>query len=145
MFSYPITHYTSVSPSERGGGKHLLGEQTAFITPSPPLASWRTSSLGTSVCGNQLMLQTIRESPLEGFYERSHTRACLSLVTRGWPPHPPPSPGLPFDSSPRVANASASIVLISNCLHELWKSLYHTLNKYAFFFLCICSSALAAD
>lgn len=77
-----------------GGGECLLVRQAGFITPSPPLASWRTSSLGISVCGNQLMLHTICESPLEGFYERSHARACLSLPTRGWPPHPTASPGL---------------------------------------------------
>lgn len=89
------------------GGKRLLGKQAGFITLSPPLASWRTSSLGASVCGNQLMLYTICESPLEGFYERSHTRACLSLATRGWPPHPPASPGL----------ALWFLTLSSKCLH----------------------------
>lgn len=91
FFPIPIPLYIHATFD---GGECLLGRQVGFITPSPPLASWRTSSLGISVCGNQLLLHTIFKSPLEGFYERSHARACLSLPTRGWPPHPAASPGV---------------------------------------------------
>lgn len=130
IFSHPFT-YSVIQPCHLRWG---LGRQAGFITPSPPLLSWRTSSLGISVCGNQLMLHTMCASPLEGFYERSHARACLSLPARGRPPQPAASPGLALWFLTLSASASASIDLISNCLHELWKSLYHTLNKYAFFF-----------
>ena len=90
--SLHISCYTSVPPLV--GGKCLLGKQAGFVTSSPILASWRTSSLGAFVCGNQLMFHAICESPLEGFYERLHTPACLSLTTQGWSPHPSASPGL---------------------------------------------------
>lgn len=118
------------------GGKHLLGKQAGFITRSPPLASWRTSSLGASVCGNRLMLHTICESPLEGFYERSHTWACLSLATQGWPPHPLASPELALwflTLSSKCLRFNRCNFQLSPCALEV--SLSHPEQICLFFFL----------
>lgn len=144
--SIRISRYTSVPPSV--GGKCLLGKQAGFITPSPPLASWRTSSLGASVCGNQLMLHTICESPLEGFYERSHTRACLSLATRGWPPHPPASPGLALwflTLSGKCLCFNRHNFQLSPCALEVSLSHPEQICLFFFFFFFICSSELTAE
>lgn len=143
MFSHPFTSPVIYPCHLRGGGEASAWQTGWFhyAISSPHLL--KESSLGASVCGNQLMLHTICESPLEGFYEGSHTRACLSLATRGWPPHPPPSPGLALFWGGKCLCFNRHNFQLSPCALEV--SLSHPEQIRLFFFFFICSSELAAE
>lgn len=146
FLSLYIFCYTSMPPSV--GVSVCLANRLVSLPCLLPSSSEGHLHL-ESVCVEISLCSTqYAKAPLEGFYERSHAGACLSLPTRGWPPHPAASPGLALwflTLSSKCLCFNRPNFQLSPCALEVSLSHPEQICLFFFFPFFICSSELSVE